>query len=613
MNYQQVLETIKDRIDIVDLVSERVSLKRRGRNFVGLCPFHAEKTPSFTVSPEKQMFYCFGCGAGGDAITFWMKIENLDFNDAVKDLADRLGIELPKKAPRGSSKWETYHAINRAVKDYFRDVLLENQRGKAALAYLKKRGLSQETIRAFELGFAPGNYGLSEYLEKKGYDPRDATALGLLKKVNEGTFVPVFRNRIIFPIIDERGRTVGFGGRALGDAQPKYLNTPDSMIFQKGKLFYGEVQTKREIARERKAVLVEGYLDLISLYQLGIKNGIAALGTAFTDFHAKRLKRWADQVVMLFDGDAAGYRASSRALEKLIRAGLLAYQGALPEGKDPGDYLAPPDAEALKEVIATAEDAVLFRVRRSVETEGEEKDIKDREERVKEGLGFLRLIRDPVRLDLYVKEACEILGLKKEILYDIIKNSERKYNSAHYDYPNRSGETPRNGGAWARKGIQRPYLPGKQIEDAEEVLLISLMQCPELSHEMKKENVLGMFRNATLRSLGKNLLSEIETRGAVDASRLTHQLEAEEQALLSRLLISTHQMREDQVRKAFSDGLRTLYQRNYKEEISKIKAEIQEAEKKGDSERRNALLERLKAAIEKKKNYQNPIQHHKSR
>ncbi len=614
MNYQQVLETVKDRIDIVDLVSERVQLKRRGRNFVGLCPFHAEKTPSFTVSPEKQMFYCFGCGAGGDAITFWMKIENLDFSDAVKDLADRLGIEMPKKITRGPSKWETYHAINRAAKDYFKGILFEERRGKTAMTYLKRRGLSPETIQTFELGYAPGSYGLAEHLEKKGFDLRDAAALGLLKKVNEGTFVPVFRNRIIFPIIDERGRTVGFGGRALGEVQPKYLNSPDSMIFQKGRLFYGEAQTKRAISRERKAVLVEGYLDLISLAQLGIGNGIAALGTAFTDFHAKRLKRWADHVVLLFDGDSAGYKASSRALERLVRAGLIAFQGVLPEGKDPGDFLAPPDADGLKRVIDAAEDAILYRIHRSARQETTDEGIGDQEKRVKEGLDYLGLIRDPVRLDLYVKQASEILGLTKEVLYGIIKNSERKLSN-NYNHSNaqRSGFSDKGfekGGAWPPRGTRRPYLSGKRMEDAEEVLLISLMQCPGLSQEIKETQVLGMFRDDTRRALGKNLLEEIETQGAVEPSSLALRLDEKQQALFSRLMISAHQLTENQARKAFSDGLRTLYQRNYKEEISELDAKIREMEKNKDFEATIALLKRREAI---KKNYQNIIPNLKSR
>lgn len=601
-DYQRVLENIKDRLDIVDLVSERVSLKRRGRNWVGLCPFHAEKTPSFTVSPEKQMFYCFGCGAGGDAITFWMKIENLDFADAVRDLADRLGIEIPKKTNRGSSKWENYHAINQSVREYFKGILLEDKRGETALTYLKGRGLSLESIKGFDLGFAPRSYGLSHYLEKKGLDPRDAVPIGILKVTDSGTYTPVFRNRIIFPIIDERGRTVGFGGRVLGEDLPKYLNTPDSVIFQKGRLFYGEAQTRREISRERKAVLVEGYLDLISLYQLGVGNGIAALGTAFTDSHAKRLKRWADTVVLLFDGDEAGYKASTRALEKLLRAGVTTYQGNLPEGKDPGDYLMPSNGYALREVISKAEDAILFRIKRSAGAKASQGGIQGQEKLIKEGINFLKLIPDPVRLDLYIKKAGKILGLKSEILYDIIKNLKNNYIIG--------GDASKGNRSHLQRERQ-PLLPGKQMEDAEEVLLTSLLRCPELSSQMVEKDVLGRFRNIPLQTIGKAMLEEIETNGTVSASTLMHRLDSEQQALLSRLMISEIRLTDAQVKKAFFDGLKTLYKRNLKDEISKLDEEIREKEKTGDFQETIALLKRRESV---KKAYQDILfSNHKSR
>ncbi len=605
-DYRRVIETIKDRLDIVALVSERVPLKRRGRNWVGLCPFHAEKTPSFTVSPEKQMFYCFGCGAGGDAITFWMKIENLDFADAVKDLADRLGIEIPKKVARGPSKWEAYHEINRTVQEYFHKILTAEERGRIARSYLKKRGLSLDTIEAFELGFAPDSYGLKDYLEKKGHHPQDAVPIGLLKKTDTETYVPVFRNRIMFPIVDERGRSVGFGGRVLGDRLPKYLNTPDSMIFQKGRLFYGEAQTRREISKQRLAILVEGYLDLISLYQLGIKNGIAALGTAFTDFHANRLKRWAERVVLLFDGDEAGHKASSRALEKLTRAGLVAMQGVLPEGKDPGDYLTPPNGNALKGVIDRAEDAILYRIQRASERKDGREGIQDQERLIKESLRFLGLIPDSVRLDLYVKKAEEILGLKKEILYNIIKNSERNSNLLKV-----GGKTARGGESLTLRRARRPFLPGKRMEDPEEVVLTSLIQRPDLSDVMIEEGALNLFSNPVLKSLGKVILEEIRDRGEISESALMQRLDEKEKAQFSRLMVNEVRMTDEQARRAFFDGLNRLHTRNLKVEIAELDRQIRELEKSGDFEQTITLLKRREAV---KKSYHHVLNsNHKSR
>ena len=588
-DYRQVLETIKDRLDIVDLVSERVPLKRRGRNYVGLCPFHSEKTPSFTVSPEKQMFYCFGCGAGGDAITFWMKIENLDFSDAVKDLADRLGIELPKKVSKGPSKWETYHAINRVVKDYFHKVLMSPGRARAALSYLKGRGLSMETIREFELGFAPSSYGLQEVLESEGLHPEDAVPIGLLKKTDAGTFIPVFRNRIIFPIMDDRSRTVGFGGRVLGDRLPKYLNTPDSTIFQKGRLFYGEAQTRREIARQRMAVLVEGYLDLISLYQLGVRYGIAALGTAFTDFHAQRLKRWAEKVVLLFDGDEAGGKAATRALEKLTRAGIMTRQGILPPGKDPGDYLTPPDGEGLKKIIGQAEDAIVLRLMEGAR-KGEGEEIQDQEKRIKEGLRFLGMIQDSVRRDLYVEKAEAILGLKKDFIYNIIKSSGR-----YGKFGGKSQERPslRRGDSSTPSGVFK--------ESPEEVVVFSLLQCPDLAAEMRGGDLATLFRNEVFRTLAEKILAEIQSQGEIREAVFLETLDEKEKAMFSRLMVKGVPMTLAQARKAFFDGWNNLLMRRYKTEIEALDRRMLACEKSGDFRETVALLRRREAI---KKSYQ---------
>ncbi len=581
-DYRGVIETIKDQLDIVSLVSERVALKRKGRNWVGLCPFHAEKTPSFTVSPEKQMFYCFGCGVGGDAITFWMKIENLDFTDAVKDLADRLGIKLPKKTMAGSSKWETYHEINRVVKKYFHEILLSS-RGTEARNYLLKRGISREMIDIFELGFAPSTYGLKELLLKNGFHPKDASAIGLLKTTQPETYVPIFRHRVIFPIIDERGRTVGFGGRAMGNRLPKYLNTPDSMIYQKGKLFYGEAQTRREISRHRLAILVEGYLDLISLYQLGFKNGIASLGTAFTDSHANRLKRWADQVVLLFDGDEAGYKASTRALEKLTRAGLAAFQATLPTGKDPGDYLTPPDTNALKDVIDRAEDAIIYRMIQASHSGSVEKNLQIQEREIKESLRFLGLIQDSVRLELYIKKAEEILGLKKDILYSIIEDLGSL------------GKKQRSIPTMGKSMVLKPILEGKQREDPEEVVLTALLQYPELAKETAIEKMVPLFLGQPQKSLVEAVIGEVLNRGKIETSVLMERLGEKEKVLLSRIMVNEIQMTEDQARKAFYDGIKDLHARHYRSEVAALDKKRKELERSGRNQEAMALLRRRDA------------------
>ena len=589
-DFTQVLDTIKDRLDIVEVVSERVSLKRRGRNWVGLCPFHTEKTPSFTVSQEKQMFYCFGCGAGGDVITFWMKSENLDFPGAIRDLADRLGIEVPENKHEKSSQWEKYLSINQAAMAFFSKVLYSDGQGKQALLYLKKRGLSPETIKEFKLGFAPGSYGLEKYFKRQGLSPEDAVSIGLLKKKGEDTFVPVFRNRIIFPIEDERGRVVGFGGRILGNnSQPKYLNTPDSRIYQKGRLFYGASLTRKSIAGERKAVLVEGYLDLIALYQLGIKNGVAALGTAFTDQHARRLNRWADTVFLLFDGDEAGEKASTRALEKLIRAGMIAYQCVLPRGKDPGDFLSPSDSAGLTAVIETAEDALILRVKkaRDVENGRDGGDISNQEKHIKEVLDLLRKIPDRVRLDLYLKQTSEILGLNKNVLYDIIQNSDRSFGLRI-----KKGVIKEGTLASLRFGSKRTHLPRRKMEDPEEMVLKTLVQHPGLSTEVSGEGILEMFKDRDLKLIGGSILKEINLHGSVDTSSFIQTLDEKAQAVFSRLAMNMHQVPESEARKAFMDSVKILYARETQEKIAALDKEIKDMENSGNYQETLVLLKR---------------------
>jgi len=581
-DFTQIMETIKDRLDIVEVVSERVPLKRRGRNWVGLCPFHAEKTPSFTVSQEKQMFYCFGCGAGGDVITFWMKSENLDFPAAVRDLADRLGIEVPENRRENTSQLEKFLSINQAAAEFFSTVLHARSQGKQALVYLKKRGLSPETIKTFKLGFAPASYNLASYLKHQGLSPQDAVPIGLLKKKGEDAFFPVFRNRVIFPIEDERGRIVGFGGRILGEGQPKYLNSPDSRIYQKGRLFYGASLTRKIISGARKAVLVEGYLDLIALYQSGIKNGVAALGTAFTDQHARHLKRWADSVFLLFDGDEAGNKAATRALEKLIRAGTTAYQCILPVDKDPGDFLTPPDPDALKTIVETAEDALILRVRQARKAENNGAgNISNQEKRIKEVLDLLRKIPDKVRLDLYLKKTGEILGLQKEILYDIIKNPDRS-----------SGLRVKKGGQYSgSSGSVKAQLPRGKMEDPEEMVLKSLIQYSDLSEEVSEKGILGMFKDENLQLIGTSILKEIKKHGNVDTSSFIQSLEEKTQAVFSRLVMDTLPVPdESQTKKAFRDSVNILYARESQEKIAVLDEEIKKMEDSGNYQETLALL-----------------------
>lgn len=354
-------EEIRVRIDLVELVSHYVSLERAGKNFKGLCPFHTEKTPSFHVSPALNRFHCFGCGASGDAFSFLMRIEGISFREAMRRLAERAGIEfraesLPQEAP---DERERLRKLVYAANFFYRQCL---KRTPTAQQYLSTRGLTPETVDAFELGYAPDGWDyLLRFLQRHNFSLQDAETAGLLKAREDGSgYYDRFRNRITFPIHDASGRVIAFGARTMGNEEPKYLNSPETPLFEKRNTFYGWHRARGEILQRRAAIIVEGYLDLIMLHQYGFTHSLATLGTAFTDDHAARLKRLAERVYLMFDADTAGVRAALRAGEALLQAGIPTLVVCLPHGEDPDSLLRTHGAKALQRALDQATPIALF-------------------------------------------------------------------------------------------------------------------------------------------------------------------------------------------------------------------------------------------------------------
>jgi DNA primase catalytic core len=354
-------EAIRDRIDLVELVSDYVRLERAGRNFKGLCPFHTEKTPSFFISPALNRFHCFGCGASGDVFAFLMRIEGLSFREAMRRLAERAGIELreetlPQEAP---DERDRLRKLVYAANFFYRQCL---RRAPHAQHYLAQRGLTPETVEAFELGYAPDGWDhLLRFLQRHNFSLEDAERAGLLKARDDGSgYYDRFRNRITFPIHDASGRVVAFGARTLGDEEPKYLNSPETPLFEKRNTLYGWHRARSAILRQKAALIVEGYLDLIMLHQYGFTHSVATLGTAFTDEHAARLKRLTERVYLMFDSDAAGVRATLRAGEALAQAGIPTLIVRLPEGDDPDSLLRTQGEAALQRALDAAIPLALF-------------------------------------------------------------------------------------------------------------------------------------------------------------------------------------------------------------------------------------------------------------
>ncbi|MCI9362406.1 MAG: DNA primase [Hungatella sp.] len=361
---EEIVEEVRSRNNIVDVISGYVKMQKRGSNYFGLCPFHNEKSPSFSVSPDKQMYYCFGCGAGGNVITFVMEYENYSFKEALESLADRVGMELPKEE---ESKEARAHAelrvtllkINKLAANYFYFQLKQPQ-GKQGYDYLTGRKLSDETIRRFGLGFAnKTSNDLYLYLKSKNYSDQVLAQTGLVTVEERGSH-DKFWNRVMFPIMDVNNRVIGFGGRVMGDGTPKYLNSPETRLFDKSRNLYGLNYART--SREKYMLVCEGYMDVIALHQAGFTNAVASLGTAFTSQHGMILKRYTDQVILTYDSDGAGVKAALRAIPILKDVGISCKVLNMKPYKDPDEFIKNLGAEAFRERIEKARNSFLFEI-----------------------------------------------------------------------------------------------------------------------------------------------------------------------------------------------------------------------------------------------------------
>ena len=419
---EEILEKIKSQNDIVDVISERVRLRKAGRNFTGLCPFHNEKTPSFSVSQEKQIYKCFGCGEAGNVISFVMKERNLPFIEAVKYLANRANIPLEMNNGEKSitaKKKDLLYRVNVEAAKFFFSNLMNNQNAKE---YFLNRGIKEETIKKFGLGFANDSWNsLMFYLRKKGISDILLEEAGLISVNKEkGRKYDRFRNRVMFPVFDYQGRVIGFGGRVLDDSKPKYLNSPETLVFQKGTNLYGLNFALKHNMNERYFVIVEGYMDLISLHQYGITNVVASLGTALTINQARLLKRYADKVIISYDADMAGQMATLRGLEILRTAGFDVRVLNIPQGKDPDEYVRSNGKEAFLKLINAAEPLIDYRMKKAEDGI----DFKNSQSLILYAKRIMEIISDldPMEKDVYIKKASENTGIKEQTLYDILKS-----------------------------------------------------------------------------------------------------------------------------------------------------------------------------------------------
>ncbi len=418
-----ILEEIKDRIDIVQLISQYLPLKRAGRNFKALCPFHGEKTPSFTVSPEKQFFHCFGCGASGDIFQFLMKMENLTFPEALEKLAQQAGVEIPTGWDRSGDRGERerLYTLHREAAEYFHEALLSAQ-GKKAREVAQARGIPPSAWETFQLGYAPNSWDLfREALKAKGFSPSEMLSVGLLGE-REGGGEPYvkFRHRLMIPIWDARGRVVAFGGRALeGDQEPKYLNSPEHPLFKKGEVLYPYHMARRAAGEMGYVLLVEGYMDAITCHLKGFPNTLAAMGTALTLSQARKVLRLSREVVLAYDGDEAGRKSALRAAGVFFQLGVIPRVLLLPMGEDPDSFLRRRGEDAFSALVEGAEDIVLWYMD-ELEKVHPISHPRERSKWLKEMLSFLSPLKGSLELESYLVEMSSrtgvtLEGLKREI------------------------------------------------------------------------------------------------------------------------------------------------------------------------------------------------------
>lgn len=427
----EVIDQVRRHYDIVDVVQQTVSLKKSGRNYFGLCPFHSEKTPSFSVAPDKQIFYCFGCGKGGDVIKFVMETEQYTYIEAVTHLAEHAGIHIPKPETDALPDHEELErqqmrkALELSAK-LFHYVLVSTKHGQAARQYMEKRGVRPETIKEFQLGYAPSSFHfLLSFLKERGFSEDILEKVGLItsrERGNNKTYYDRFRHRIMFPIHDSQGKVVGFGGRALGDGHPKYLNSPDTVLFHKRNHLYNLHRARSHIRKNSQAVLFEGYMDVISVWQAGVEQVVATLGTALNENQARILRRNAGTIILCYDSDAAGQSAALRGLEQLKSEEHMVKVAQMPTGMDPDDYIRRFGGTAFKEeILAAAMSLTAFKL----ESLKKKYHLQDEDQRMKylsEAIEVIAELPKAIEQDHYLRRLAEEFQLS----LDALKEEQRK-------------------------------------------------------------------------------------------------------------------------------------------------------------------------------------------
>lgn len=523
------IQELKVKTDITDIISTYVTLKKRGNTYVGLCPFHNEKTPSFTVYPATQSFYCFGCGAGGEAISFMRKIENLDYIDAVKSLAQRAGVQMPNEGFDDSlaKKRRRILEINKETAKFFHSNLMSEQ-GKIGLDYFLKRNLSIKTIKHFGLGYAPDDWhALEKHLKSKGFSLSEMAEAGVVKRGNKG-YYDNFRNRVMTPIIDVRGNVIAFGGRVLDDSKPKYINTSDTIAYKKTNELFGLNFAKD--SGSKSLILCEGYMDTISMHQAGFTNAVAGCGTALTNEQVRLISRYANEVILIYDNDEAGHKALNKAISLFNQTDIKIRIPALSGGKDPDEIINTQGKAKFKAMLEGASNEIEFslinlRQKYNISTTQGKIDF------VNEAIKVLVNV-SPVEQDLYISRLSEELSIEKQnikLQFDNYKKrSQRRREATKYT------KIVDDSIKMTKKESYDLSATTKQIKAEERIieLLFLYPDCVKLCAEFDSDRLTQGF----IRNVFKLLKQKIESQQGIDLIDFSQYLSDAEMAKLSRLV-----------------------------------------------------------------------------
>lgn len=573
-----VINEVREASDIVDIISDYVDLKRTGSNYKGLCPFHNEKTPSFIVSANKQIFHCFGCGEGGDALTFLIKHRNLTFIEALKELAERSNIRLPENNNEAEEKKyderEKLFNLNReAALFYYRNL----KSNKKALEYLKSRNIDLNVINKFGIGYANDSWDdLFKYLKNKGYSKEIIYKVGLIvERRDKSGYYNRFRDRIIFPIINIRGKVLGFGGRVLDNSQPKYLNTPDTPVFNKGYNLYG-INIIKNNKRYDRAILVEGYMDVISLNKYGIDYAVASLGTAFTEKQGKLLKRYAKEFYICYDSDQAGMRATDKALEILHQQDIKARVVILPNGKDPDDFIKERGEKAYQKAIDKSLDLIDYKIYMYKK----EFDINKTEGKIKftkKITQFLKKIKGSIEFDVYINEIANNTGIS----VDAIKNEVygHKGNNINKAYKDKYSKS------YYRNNIKDRIKPVKfSLEaghlTAEKRLLNLLLEDKNVYNKMKDQFMYLDFLDEENRKIAEIIYEKYEKSETLNTEEILDQLDNNTSEKLKNIISLTSN--DENKEKAIDDYINRI--KYYKQKMRRdfLKKEMNQIKDKTD-------------------------------